>query len=347
MRVDSILGHDRPKTILSAALAGGRLHHAWLFSGPAGVGKELLAMIFARALLCEGGDAGRPCEACESCERSARGVNPDLVIVRPEAERVARNEIDRDALEGSPSREIRIAEVRALERRLRLPSHRGGRTVALISPAEAMNGSAQNALLKTLEEPPNGSVLLLVTDAEGALLPTVRSRCLRLPFGPLPTALLERELRARLECDEAVARSVAALSGGSLGRALQLGTESAERRYQVLDLLEVLTTSRGPDPIEIQRAAAEWSGDRDDTTWLLEITEGYLRDLLAAAAGAGAEALHNHDRVDPILATAARVAPFRIHAALESLEEARAGLARNANLRLTLERTLGRVAEAL
>jgi DNA polymerase-3 subunit delta' len=345
---ETILGHERALRTLRGALRGERLHHAWLFSGPEGVGKALVAQTFARALLCEAKPEVAPCGECDACQRVQRGVHPDLLVVRPESERVTRGELSRDALEGSPSREIRIAEVRSLERRLRLGAQRGsGRVVAILEPAERMNLAAQNALLKTLEEPPPGAVLVLVCGAEGVLLPTVRSRCLRLPFGPLSDDLVAREVQARLSCDAETAASIATLAGGSLGRALALGAEGAERRREALEVLRGLGGPAGADLLAVGQAAARWSRDREEAEGALEIAELYLRDLLLLASGGEARALRNQDEANALAEIAGRRAPLRIVEALEAVDHARAALARNANLRLTLERALARVAEAL
>jgi DNA polymerase-3 subunit delta' len=160
----------------------GALPHALLIHGHSGLGKSSLARIFAQALLCEAARAdGLPCGACRACHWFEQGNHPDFRIVEPEAlaeETAAEGEGQGKGL-GSPSRQIKIDQIRELQEFLAIGTHRGGVRVILVRPAEAMNVATANALLKSLEEPPAGTVFLLVSSAPDRLLPTVRSRCQR------------------------------------------------------------------------------------------------------------------------------------------------------------------------
>lgn len=174
-------------------LEGGRLPHALLLHGPRGVGKLELAERIGQLLLCEG--QNRPCGKCEGCRWYLAGTHPDLRRLEPEA--LAKvpeieGEEGEEAAEPSskkkkPSLDIKIEQVRALADFLNLRSHRGALRVALIHPAEEMNPNAQNALLKGLEEPPAGAVFILVSHRPHRLLPTVHSRCVKIPV-PIPSA---------------------------------------------------------------------------------------------------------------------------------------------------------------
>lgn len=166
-----------------------RLPHALLLYGPQGVGKLHLAERFAQLLLCESADrATMPCGRCDGCRWFLAGHHPDARFVEPEA--IARQAPveESDTAErpkGKPSSEIRIEQIRALPDFLNIGSHRGGRRVAIVHPAEAMNAHAANALLKSLEEPPQGAIFLLVSHRPSQLLATIRSRCVPMPI-PLP-----------------------------------------------------------------------------------------------------------------------------------------------------------------
>jgi DNA polymerase III subunit delta' len=174
-----------------------RLPHAVLLHGARGIGKRHLAKAFAQLLLCESPRAGGPCGECAGCQLIAADNHPDLRWLVPEAEMPARDSDEGDGEpddepvattargKRQPSREILIEQVRKLGEFLAVSSHRGGRRVVLLAPAEALNGPAANALLKMLEEPPAGAVFLGVSDEVDAVLPTIRSRCvlLRVP-GP-------------------------------------------------------------------------------------------------------------------------------------------------------------------
>ena len=183
-----IIGQERAVDALRAAIRRGGLHHAYLFAGPEGVGKGMAARLLAQAANCERAD-GDACGACASCRKIARGVHPDVLVVERERD-MARAGRWEPKGGRTPSRDIVVDQVRELvDRRLSLRRFEGRRRFVLIDPADAMNPQAQNAILKTLEEPPPETTLVLVSSSADGLLPTVRSRCLRLPFAPLPDAL--------------------------------------------------------------------------------------------------------------------------------------------------------------
>jgi DNA polymerase-3 subunit delta' len=161
----------------------GALPHALLIHGHSGLGKTALARTFAQALLCEAPRAdGLPCGACRACHWFGQGNHPDFRIVEPEvlAEETSLAQGEGQGKgPGSPSRQIKIDQIRELQEFLAVGTHRGGARVILVRPAEAMNAATANALLKSLEEPPAKTVFLLVSSAPDRLLPTVRSRCQR------------------------------------------------------------------------------------------------------------------------------------------------------------------------
>lgn len=176
-----------------------RVPHALLLHGPQGVGKAELAELFAQLLLCEKAQSGLPCGKCDSCRWFTAGNHPDVRFIEPEA--LARHApVEGEPAEkpkGKPSLEIKIDQIRALEDFVHIGSHRGGLRVAIISPAEAMNPHASNALLKNLEEPPPGAVFLVVSNHPARLLATVRSRCVQiaisLPKAAVAKAWLEKQ----------------------------------------------------------------------------------------------------------------------------------------------------------
>lgn len=238
----ALLGQEAAEARLLAAEAGGRLPHAWLLTGPRGVGKATLAYRFARFLLAGGSAAGGeglfgapPPAASLALEpehpvsrRVASGGHPDLLAV----ERGLRDD-------GRPKRDIDVDSVRQLNAFLRMTSAEGGWRLAVVDAADEMNPNAANALLKLLEEPPPRAVLLLVSHAPGRLLPTIRSRCRRLALAPLPEAVVTRLLRERLpEADEGELAALARLGEGSIGRAIELAEEGGLDLYRAL--LELL-----------------------------------------------------------------------------------------------------------
>ncbi|MCB5363092.1 DNA polymerase III subunit delta' [Pusillimonas sp. CC-YST705] len=167
-----------------------RFSHAWLIHGMSGIGKREFAKAAAAALLCEAPQAGLACGACAACHWVAKGSHPDLRLIRPDA--VAQQEGETPAEDSqestrskSASKDIRVEQLRALHDWFNTATHRGGWRVAVLYPAEALNMISANALLKVLEEPPEHTLFLVVADAPDKLLPTLVSRCRRLPL-PVP-----------------------------------------------------------------------------------------------------------------------------------------------------------------
>jgi DNA polymerase-3 subunit delta' len=201
--------------------ASDQLPHALLLSGPPGVGKSRFAHALVSQLLCEAPQAARPCGTCAACGWVAAGTHPDLRVLS-----LALTD------EGKPSSEIRIDQVRALADFLVVGSHRGGRRIVVIDPADAMNTVTANALLKTLEEPGDGLLFLLVTGRADALLPTIRSRCqtVSLPGPGLEAACAW--IQGAAGCTPEEARTWLAMAGGAPLHALRLAEPASASAHR-------------------------------------------------------------------------------------------------------------------
>jgi len=303
------------------------LPHALLVQGRPGLGKTLLAREFARRLLCERAKADAPaCGRCPSCGWFEQGNHPDFRLAQPDALATApsgEGDGGTDAGDGAKaSRQIRIDQIRELQAFLRIGTHRGGLRVALIRPAEAMNAATANALLKSLEEPPDGTLMLLVSSDPQRLLPTVRSRCQSV-IVPAP----ERQVAATWLRSQGVADAEAALSfaGGAPLAALEQADQSAQRAR----LVAILTTPR-PDPV---RAAEELLGTPppDLVSWL----QKWIYDLLRVRSG-GTPRYHP-DASGEIARLAGRADPIRLARLARGVAEARALALHPLNPKLFLE----------
>ncbi|MCP3161444.1 DNA polymerase III subunit delta' [Myxococcus qinghaiensis] len=335
MTLASVLGQPRAIDSLQAALRGGAVHHAYLFAGPEGVGKELAAVGLAQALTCpEQPDVG--CGACASCVRVAKGLHPDVTWVMPDDERVSRGLAGRSDFTGTPSRELRVEQIRNLQERLALRGLESRRKVAIIISAQAMNVQAQNAFLKTLEEPPSETTLVLVANAMDKLLPTIRSRCSKVHFGPLSVELVAERVRTVRKLDADTAQLAAIMAGGSLGRALALDVEALARRKDVVTAFESL---RGEDAVGLLRFADEHGGSREDAEATLELLVLWTRDVALVRAGRE-DSLANRDLRALAVEVASRISDAWLHRRHSLLESARAAVARNGAPRLQLERML-------
>jgi DNA polymerase-3 subunit delta' len=252
--------------------AQGRLAHALMFVGPAGIGKHQLAERFAQSLLCAQPHAdGQPCGHCHACSLYAAGTHPDLFRLSPEED----------------SKNIRIDQIRALIEGMSLTSHYGRHKVVILNPADAMNIAAANALLKTLEEPPADTVLLLITDRASFLPATIRSRCqtlrLALPARDEAQAWLATQLGNPEE-----AAVLLALAGGAPLAALDLADEQLARRQEMLNGWQQLASGKA-DPVKL---AADWvkPGLRLPITWIY----GWVADMIRLRNG-GENQLTNQD----------------------------------------------------
>jgi DNA polymerase III subunit delta' len=235
-----------------------RLPHALVLSGPAGIGKLRLARAFLEALLCQQPQAGLACGRCQSCHLAAAGSHPDLALLMPEEK----------------SKVIKIDQVRDLVSFFSKTAQYGGRRVALLTPAESMNRNAQNALLKTLEEPGAGAFLLLLCDQPSRLLPTVRSRCQQRQLG-VPEQSVAQAWLAEQTGNDNSARALLAAAGGAPLKALAM--EQAEwfaERDRLLGQFVAVLEGRVPVSIAAQTLL------KHDPLPLLEALHGWLARAL-------------------------------------------------------------------
>jgi DNA polymerase III subunit delta' len=314
-----VLGHERIRDLLGRALAAGRLPPALLLVGPRGVGKQTLATAVARALLCpDGASLGDACGRCPGCHRSGKALHPDLFQAEPEGATLT----------------LKIERVRELVREIDARPFEATARAFVIDDAHTMTEQAQNALLKSLEEPPPTSHVMLVTPSPQTLLPTIRSRCQTVRLGPLPAALLERELLARLSLSPAEARLRVSVSGGSLGQALAFEGET----YGALrdELLKTMA-GWGRGSVVDRMEAAESLGEREDLIPALGVLRTLLRDVAALAAGAKPDTLLNADVAESLAPLAASPLGPRAAALAEATGETLFGLKGNASKVLSLD----------
>jgi len=318
MGFSEILGHQKQMEILCSALANGRLHHAYLFVGPEGIGKRTVALSLAKAIHC--GESNNDfCGQCANCARIQAGNHPDVRLIEP--------------LPGK--KEIGIQQIRDIEKELNFRSFSGHRKVAIIDPATLMNLSGQNALLKTLEEPPQDCLLILIACNAGGLLPTLRSRCLRLSFGSLPRDVLSRFLVCSKGMNPEEADVLAAMAMGSVGAADRIdGEELRSRRRSWIALLASLD---GGDYRSATDAAEALGGSRDESLQFLQWAETWYRDMLVHAVTRASEDLINRDMLAQIQEHSADGDMERILSAIAETVEATRSIQRNLNRRMVLE----------
>ena len=318
MSFAEIIGHTKQLVMLRSALSAERLHHAYLFVGPDGIGKRTAAMAVAKTIHCEK-SINDFCGTCVNCARISDGNHPDVRLIQPLPEK----------------KEISIQQIRDLDRDLNYCSFGGKRKVALIDPATLMNLSAQNALLKTLEEPPENCWIVLLAPNSGGLLPTVRSRCVRLSFAPLRRQQVAAYLVSQNMTMPDDAESLAAMSMGSIGLALKLKKEQLFEKRK--DWAKTLRSLRPGDYHSAMAAAEELGEDRDETMSFLAWAESWFRDLLVYQATGETGELVNVDMPAEIERQAVGIKLDRLQASMEKAVNAAAAIQRNLNRRMILE----------
>ncbi len=269
-----IIGQDPAIAAFTEAARSGRLHHAWLLTGPRGTGKATLAWAIARWLLSgsDSDDLSVPADAPETRRISALSEPRLQLIRRPWDDKTSRLRA-----------EITVDEIRRLLSFFHLSSAEGGWRIAIIDAADEMNTAAANALLKVLEEPPADALILLIAHQPARLLPTIRSRCRTLRLGPLPPAQMTQAL-AGLGVDDD-AEALAALSDGSVGEALRLaGQNGLERYQQIVDLFATLPGLNRMAAAKLADAAAGRAGSGGDP---FDLTITLLDRFLTRTARAG------------------------------------------------------------
>jgi len=327
LRFSEILGQKHVLAMLGEAQASDRLHHALLFVGPEGVGKHTTALSLAARLLCTEPKRGEACGQCAACHQVAAGTHPDLhqqgLLPLDEKGKEFRSE-------------MLIAQSHEIQRFLGGRALGGGRKIALVENADKLNLEAQNALLKTLEEPPRNSLIILVCHNASRLELTVRSRCQRVAFAPLDRATVETILRERLGRSEADAQLIAAYSQGSVAFAADV--ESLREAHESVSKL--LRESRGAR-YEAAAAAAAVLAPRNTKGLPLELTVllAQLRAELRAQAG-----LDEPRELTPRGKTGTLVGAL---GATQAAYAAAVDLGLYANRRLAVERMWLRVAERL
>lgn len=322
-----VIGHRRVIALLSRSVAREILPPALLFAGPAGVGKRKTAVALAETINClqpASTDAlpRDACGTCASCRRIARGVHPDVLVIEP-----------------GDLGSIRIEQVREVVDRAGYRPFEGRRRVVIVDGADAMVDAAQNALLKTLEEPPSASMFVLVSAMPDALLPTVLSRCPRLRFGELSPAEIAEALMRDHDYDEAEARAAAVEADGSIGRALSAASaDVAEAREVARRLLE--QTARVSDPsrrLDLARSVTpagtgKTSGaERDQLAACLRALASLLRDIGLLGAQGDQALLANADLAPQLRALATVYDGDRTVRAYASVDQALAAIERNAS----------------
>ena len=338
MLFKSILGQSQPKKILTNALQNSSVAHAYLFYGPESVGKKKLAFVLAKALNCKGVDPLDACNECESCLKIERGTHPDFFYLEP----VKSTPTSREAV-------IKIEAIRELQKKLAYLPYEGKTKVVVIESADLMNLQAMNSFLKTLEEPPSATVLLLISANPNRLLPTLLSRCQGIQFHRLSSEDIRKIIESQPQKEgETLTESTIDFrvhrSQGSVNRALAEDIAKVEHlREQLLEVLEQVSFDR----MDIVFAFAKtWAKHTEELQTVLNELLGLIRDLALYRSGCSQADIQNRD-------LSAKMIPIAETHSLKSwmdrfttVRNTQVALSGNANAQLFLENMLIEFCEA-
>ena len=314
-----VVGHKDILKYISSAVENNRVSHAYILNGERGSGKKMLANLFAMTLLCETGD-NEPCGKCHSCKQAESGNHPDIIRVTHEKP----NSISVDDIRTQVNNTVDIKP------------YQGPYKVYIIPQADMMTPQAQNAILKTIEEPPSYAVFLLLTENAETLLPTINSRCVMLKRRNIKDTLIKKYLMENLEIPDYKADMCTAFAQGNMGRAIMLANSDHfnEIREEAVQLLKHISEM---ELNEIVAAVKNISVYKLEITDYLDIIMIWYRDVLLYKATKEIDKVVFKDQLQSIKEQARKSSYEGIELILESLEKAKARLKANVNFDLVME----------
>jgi DNA polymerase-3 subunit delta' len=344
---DHLAGNQRVKDILRRMLTTGRVPGALLFAGEDGVGKKLFALELAKALNCLAPVGVEACDKCSSCLRISQSKFSDYTDADDNKKRLIRSDHLDVALARPYNRILRIGPMRELEQEANFRPFEGKARIFIIEDAAKLNEASSNALLKTLEEPPRTSHLILITSRPASLLPTIRSRCQMIRFAPLAPAEIEAHLLKDKQASPKDARLLSRVARGSIGRALSTDLETYRlHREAMLSVLTALALTN--DRARLLRASEEMNDakHKDEYEMRLDLLATLIHDVWTLSLGATDEQVANEDLRAQLSKIVARIESRRAARWLSQIETHRRGLEVNINRKVSTDSLFLSMAES-
>ena len=319
MSFKNVLGHQRPIAFLRRAIKNEKVVNSYLFLGSEGLGKKYVALQFTKALNCLGEEAekGDACDHCSSCKKIDHALHPDVLLIEPEGQN------------------IKIDQIRQLQRGLAYRPYEGKRRVCILTAADRMAPNMSNILLKTLEEPPLHTVIVLLANNSAFILPTILSRCQLIRFNPLPTPLVSKWLTESKGLHEEEAHLLASLSEGSPGKALEIQEEM--RQIPREELLKDWVGLKSLSPEKIGSWVGSLPSERESLLLILEVAKTLLRDLVMMKTLKKEPNLIHSDLLPVMESTVKNWSLSSLLKRMEILNQAALSIKANANTGLALE----------
>lgn len=315
----NIVGNEQIINHLRSAVELDKVSHAYIFNGEKGSGKKLLAQAFARLLQCDG-EGEKPCGSCRSCRQAQSGNHPDIIKINHEKPNTVGIEDIREQLVGD----------------IQIKPYQSRYKIYIVPDAEKMTVQAQNALLKTIEEPPAYAVILLLTTNASSFLPTILSRCVVLNMKPVPDREVRRYLMEHVEVPDYQADVAVAFAQGNIGKAVQLSTSEYfnEIKNAALHLLKNVERMDISDITAVVKTVSEYKTDIRD---YLDILAVWYRDVLYFKATKDANSLIFKDQIQYIREQTQNCSYEGVEMILTALQKAKERLKANVNFDLTME----------
>ncbi|HJB29672.1 MAG TPA: DNA polymerase III subunit delta' [Candidatus Blautia faecavium] len=316
---NNIIGHEEIIRHIKNAIKTGKVSHSYIFTGEPGSGKKLLAATFAMTLQCE--ERGtEPCQKCDSCKKAIGKNHPDIIMVNHE----------------KPGT-ISIDEIRdQVINDVAIKPYCSPYKIYIVADAEMMTIQAQNALLKTIEEPPEYAVIMLLTSNADSLLPTIQSRCVRLDLKVVDDSLVKKYLMERLHVPDYQAEIDASFAQGSIGRAKEAAT-SEEFSEMTQNALKILKYANTMEVYELTDAIKNLSTEKQNINDYLDIFQFWFRDVLMFKATREIDNLVFKQEINYIKEQASERSYENLEKILEALEKTKVRLRANVNFELALE----------
>ncbi len=335
MSLEKILGQDQVKHILSNSLRKNQLAHAYLFFGPESIGKKRTAFELAKALNCLPSGPVEACDDCDSCRKIERELHPDIFLIKP----TRSTPTAREAV-------IKIDEIRNLQTKLGYLPYEGRTKVAIIDDAEQLNIQAANSFLKTLEEPPDSTILILIVSNIHKLMPTILSRCQTIRFSPLPLSAIKQVLlqQSEIEFDPQELDFRVSRSKGQVKRALEEDILSlAEYRDELIKLIDLISFKN----INVLFQWTKKMGREHHIIMeVLEEMQGLVRDMAFLRNSASKGQLINKDLEPQMTSICKRKSSSQWLKLASTIHDTQQTILANANLQLSLENMLLNFCEA-
>ncbi len=325
MDFDDIIGHEKIIESLKNAIRNSSVSHSYLFEGPKSIGKEKLAKVFAKTLLCQkGGDS--PCNTCPSCMKIESGNHPDFHVEYP----------DKDS--------FKKEQIEELQRTIRKIPLESNRKIYILDDVDKMTQQAQNSFLKTLEEPPGYAVIILLATNSYSLLPTIVSRCQVVKFTSVEKHKIEKALIKNFNRTEEQARFIALFSNGIIGRAIEL-SESDEFKLLRDETLEKLDVIINGDKLKIFSVSDFFEQNKERIDEIMDIVLLWYRDLLIYKETKNIDFLINKDKTDLISYQCQKLSKERIIDILDVVRRTKEDIHSNVNFQLSVEVMLLKIQE--